>query len=151
MRNEKPIAFVDAYWDDKGQALCPAAIGISHHISPWGYVEPCPIIQFATETIQDNDGDIFKTMTESALLQDFRKTAAAATRGCVVLERPDLLKDLVDRHGAHDTTARRTAMAELEVMKSRSSQHQPGREVPEKHWLYRFAKKHWFFGFGAYT
>ena len=23
MRNEKPIAFVDAYWDDKGQALCP--------------------------------------------------------------------------------------------------------------------------------
>ena len=151
MRNEKPIAFIDAYWDDKGQALCPAAIGISHHISPWGDVEPCPIIQFATETIQDNDGDIFKTMTESALLQDFRKTAAAATRGCVVLERPDLLKDLVDRHGARDTTARRTAMAELEIMESRSSQHQPGREVPEKHWLYRFAKKHWFFGFGAYT
>jgi hypothetical protein len=23
--------------------------------------------------------------------------------------------------------------------------------VPEDHWAYRFAKKHWFFGFGAYT
>ena len=24
-------------------------------------------------------------------------------------------------------------------------------EIPEEHWAYRFAKKHWFFGFGAYT
>jgi len=151
MRNEKPIAFVDAYWDDKGQALCPAAIGISHHISPWGDVEPCPIIQFANESITDNGGDIYKTMTESPLLADFRKSAAQATRGCVVLERPDLLRDIVMRHGARDTTARGEAMAELAAMESRSSQHQPGCEVPEKHWVYRFAKKHWFFGFGAYT
>jgi MoaA/NifB/PqqE/SkfB family radical SAM enzyme len=151
MRNEKPIAFVDAYWDDKGQALCPAAIGISHHISPWGDVEPCPIIQFANESITDNDGDIFKTLTESKLLDDFRKTAASATRGCIVLERPDLLEDLVTRHGSRDTTVRKTAMAELQAMDSRSSQHQPGFEVPEKNWIYRFAKKHWFFGFGAYT
>jgi len=151
MRNEKPIAFVDAYWDDKGQALCPAAIGISHHISPWGDVEPCPIIQFASESIRDNDGDIFETMTRSSLLEDFRKTAAGATRGCVVLERPDLLKDVVERNGAKDTTARGAAMPELAAMEPRSSQHQPGHEVPEKHWIYRFAKKHWFFGFGAYT
>ncbi|MDP6423625.1 MAG: radical SAM protein, partial [Planctomycetota bacterium] len=151
MRNEKAIAFVDAYWDDKGQALCPAAIGISHHISPWGDVEPCPIIQFANESIRDNDGDIFKTMTESPLLADFRQTAARATRGCIVLERPDLLKEIVERNGAKDTTARKAAMMELAVMESRSSQHQPGKEIPEKHWVYRFAKKHWFFGFGAYT
>lgn len=151
MRNEKSIAFVDAYWDDKGQALCPAAIGISHHISPWGDVEPCPIIQFASESIHDNDGDIFETMTKSPLLEDFRKTAAGATRGCVVLERPDLLKEVVERNGARDTTARGAAMPELAAMEPRSSQHQPGHEVPEKHWVYRFAKKHWFFGFGAYT
>lgn len=151
MRNEKPIAFVDAYWDDRGQALCPAAVGISHHISPYGDIEPCPIIQFANETITDNDGDLFETMTNSPLLSDFRKTAADATRGCIVLERPDLLKEVVQRHGARDTTQRGAAMPELEALDSRSSQHQPGQEVPEKHWLYRFAKKHWFFGFGAYT
>lgn len=151
MRNEKPIAFVDAYWDDKGQALCPAAVGISHHISPFGDIEPCPIIQFANEKITDNDGDLFKTMTESPLLADFRKASAEATRGCVVLERPDLLKDVVQRNGAKDTTVRGSAMLELEAMQSRPSQHQPGNEVPERHWLYRFAKKHWFFGFGAYT
>ncbi len=42
-------------------------------------------------------------------------------------------------------------MAELEALSSLNSQHNPGNEIPEKHWLYRFAKKHWFFGFGAYT
>jgi MoaA/NifB/PqqE/SkfB family radical SAM enzyme len=151
MRNEKPIGFVDAYWDDQGQALCPAATGISHHISPFGDIEPCPIIQFANEKIGDNDGDIFKTMTESTLLQDFRKTAAGATRGCIVLEQPGLLKEVVERNGATDTTLRKQAMPELEGMSSLNSQHNPGNEIPEKHWLYRFAKKHWFFGFGAYT
>ena len=44
-----PIAIVDPYWDDQGQALCPMATGVSHHIGPWGDVEPCPIIQFAKE------------------------------------------------------------------------------------------------------
>lgn len=151
MRKKKPIGFVDAYWDDKGQALCPAATGVSHHIGPWGDVEPCPIIQFATESIHDNNGDIFKTLTESAFLKDFRETAAKATRGCIVLERPDLLKDLVLRHDARDTTARKAAMQELEEMQSLSSQHNPGNEIPEDTWLYRFAKKHWFFGFGAYS
>ena len=151
MRKRKPIGFVDAYWDDKGQALCPAATGISHHIGPWGDVEPCPVIQFATESIRDNDGDLYKTMTESALLDDFRKTAARTTRGCIVLERPDLLKELAERHEARDTTDRKQVLAELDAMGSLNSQHNPGNEIPEDHWLYRFAKKHWFFGFGAYT
>lgn len=151
MRNEKAIGFVDAYWDDEGQALCPAATGISHHISPWGDIEPCPVVQFANEKIGDNDGDLYKTLTESKLLSDFRSTAADATRGCIVLERPDLLKQVVERNGARDTTARGAAMVELEAMSPLPSQHDPGHEIPEKHWLYRFAKKHWFFGFGAYT
>ena len=150
-RNDKPIGFVDAYWDDEGRALCPAATGISHHISPYGDVEPCPIVQFANETIRDNGGDIFATLTGSRLLADFRETAAKATRGCIVLERPDLLREVVLRNGARDTTARGAALAELEALEPRPSQHDPGNEVPEKHWMYRFAKKHWFFGFGAYT
>jgi len=151
MRNRKPIGIVDAYYDDRGEALCPAATGISHHISPFGDVEPCPIVQFARESIRDNGGNLFKTMTESPLLEDFRRTAAKATRGCIVLERPDLLKQVVLRHAAKDTTIRQSAMRELEAMNSRPSQHSPGNEIPEENWVYRFAKKHWFFGFGAYT
>jgi MoaA/NifB/PqqE/SkfB family radical SAM enzyme len=150
MRSKLPIAIVDAYWDDKGEALCPMATGVSHHISPYGDLEPCPIIQFARETIHDNPS-IYDTFNNSAFLRDFRQTAAKATRGCVVLERPDLVRDLVLRHQGRDTTQRGTALAEIEGLVPRNSQHNPGNEVPEDNWMYRFAKKHWFFGFGAYT
>ncbi len=150
MRKKLPIALIDAYWDDKGEALCPMATGVSHHIGPGGDVEPCPIIQFATENIRDRDS-LFETMAGSAFLKDFRETAAKATRGCIVLERPDLVQELVLKHGARDTTQRGTALAEMEALEQRSSQHNPGFEIPEEHWAYRFAKKHWFFGFGAYS
>jgi len=150
MRAKLPIAIVDAYWDDKGEALCPMATGVSHHISPYGDIEPCPIIQFAKETIHDRPS-LYQTMNESGFLRDFRETAAQATRGCIVLERPDLVRDLVEKHGARDTTQRQTAMTELLALQPRGSQHNPGNEIPEEHWMYRFAKKHWFFGFGAYT
>jgi MoaA/NifB/PqqE/SkfB family radical SAM enzyme len=150
MRAKLPIAIVDAYWDDQGEALCPMATGVSHHISPYGDIEPCPIIQFARETVRDSDS-VYDLMNRSAFLRDFRETAAGATRGCVVLERPDLVRDLVARHAARDTTQRGTALAELEAMSPRGSQHNPDHAIPEDHWAYRFAKKHWFFGFGAYT
>jgi len=42
-------------------------------------------------------------------------------------------------------------MAEMEALEPRHSQHDPENEIPEKHWAYRFAKKYWFFGFGAYS
>jgi MoaA/NifB/PqqE/SkfB family radical SAM enzyme len=150
MRARLPIAIVDAYWDDKGEALCPMATGVSHHISPYGDVEPCPIIQFATENIRDR-ASIFEIMNGSEFLRDFRETAAQATHGCIVLERPDLVRDLVKKHGARDTTQRGSALEEIEALQSRNSQYNPGNEIPEEHWAYRFAKKHWFFGFGAYT
>jgi len=150
-RSRLPIAIVDAYWDHDGQALCPMATGVSHHISPYGDVEPCPIIQFATESIRDGSGDLYELLNGSEFLRDFRDVSAKATRGCVVLERPDLVKELVTKHSARDTTQRATAFAEMEALVPRGSQHVPGQEVPEENWAYRFAKRNWFFGFGAYT
>jgi MoaA/NifB/PqqE/SkfB family radical SAM enzyme len=149
MRARMPIAMIDAYYDHDGKALCPMATGISHHISPAGFIEPCPIIQFATENIRDQKS-IYESMTQSAFLRDFRTAARESTRGCIVLERPDLIRDLVAKHGARDTTIRGTALAELASMQPRTSQYLPGQEVPEKHWMYRIAKKHWFSDFGAY-
>ena len=67
-----------------------------------------------------------------------------------MLERPDLLKQLVERHGARDSTARGTALQELAAMEVRTSQYNPGGEVPEKNWLYRLAKRYWFNDFGVY-
>jgi len=149
MRARLPIGMVDAYYDDRGQALCPMTTGISHHVGPKGDIEPCPIIQFATDSIHDPRG-LFATMRDSAFLKDFRDLSAQHTRGCVVLERPDLVKQIVLKHGARDTTVRGTAMAELDAMVPRFSQWLPGEEVPEKHWMYRLAKKYWFHDFQAY-
>jgi MoaA/NifB/PqqE/SkfB family radical SAM enzyme len=149
MRRRMPIAIIDAYYDHQGEALCPMSTGVSHHINPRGDIEPCPIIQFAVENVRDARG-AFVTMRDSAFLKDFRELSAQHTRGCVVLERPDLVKKLVLDHEARDTTIRGTAMAELEAMQPRFSQWLPGHEIPERHWMYRIAKKYWFNDFGAY-
>jgi MoaA/NifB/PqqE/SkfB family radical SAM enzyme len=153
MRAKKPIIIIDAYYDGEGQALCPAATGISHHINPWGGIEPCPIVQFTKESIHSSEADnrsLRDKFLQSTFLQDFRDLARSTTRGCIVLERPDLLKQLVEKHGAKDATVRGTALTELEAMSLRTSQYNPGNEVPEKNWLYRLAKRYWFYDFGAY-
>jgi MoaA/NifB/PqqE/SkfB family radical SAM enzyme len=66
MRARLPIAIVDAYWDDRGEALCPMATGVSHHIGPGGHIEPCPVIQFATSTSR---GPRSTNETKSAFLR----------------------------------------------------------------------------------
>jgi MoaA/NifB/PqqE/SkfB family radical SAM enzyme len=153
MRAKKPIIIIDAYYDGEGKALCPAATGISHHINPWGDIEPCPIVQFTRESIHASETDgrsLREKFLQSEFLRDFRQLAQSSTRGCIVLERPDLLTKLVQRHGARDATVRGTALAELEAMQTRTSQYNPGHEIPEKNWLYRLAKRYWFYDFGVY-
>ncbi len=150
MRVKKAIGIVDAYYDAEGQALCPAATGFTHHISPWGDIEPCPIVQFAKDSIYD-DRPLADTFNDSPFLSDFRELAASHTRGCIVLERPDLLHELTVLHGAKDTTARKSAVAELLAMTPRPSQGNTAEKIPEKSWAYRLAKRHFFDDFGAYT
>src|SRR5207244_2418279 len=110
MRAKLPIAIVDAYWDDKGEALCPMATGVSHHISPYGDIEPCPIIQFAKESIHEDRG-VYDLMTGSEFIRDFRDTAAKHTRGCIELESPDLVPALRSKAGAREPPQRGPALA----------------------------------------
>jgi MoaA/NifB/PqqE/SkfB family radical SAM enzyme len=149
MRARKAIGIVDAYYDGEGRALCPMAAGITHHVGPTGFVEPCPIIQLAVDDART--GSFYDTVTRSAFLRDMREAAAAHSRGCVMLENPRLVLEIADRHGARDTTLRGTAREELVAATPRSSQDLPGREVPERHWIYRLAKRRWFNDFGAYS
>jgi MoaA/NifB/PqqE/SkfB family radical SAM enzyme len=148
-RVNKPIIVIDAYHDGKGQALCPAVTGFTHHIGPAGDIEPCPIIQLATESIHDQR-PLREVFNQSSFLRDFRDTVASQTRGCVVLERPDLLQQLVEKHGARDTTQRQTVMAELAKMQPHRSQYVPGQEIPERSWAYRLAKWIAFHDYGVY-
>ena len=66
------------------------------------------------------------------------------------MERPDIVASLAKKHGARDTTVRGAALAEVQSMQPRFSQAVPAEPIPEKHWMYRLAKKHWFNDFGAY-
>ncbi|TWU58321.1 radical SAM protein [Rubripirellula reticaptiva] len=149
-RATKPIVVIDAYHDDAGNALCPAVTGFTHHIGPWGDIEPCPVIQLATESIHD-DRPLAETMNKSEFLKDFRELTAQHTRGCVIMERPDLLVQLAEKHGARDTTARKSVIAELNKVTPRRSQYQQGDEIRERSFVYRWAKKYAFNDFGTYA
>ncbi len=149
-RVNKPIVVIDAYHDDAGNALCPAATGFTHHVGPWGDIEPCPVIQLAKESIHDS-APLAQTFNESEFLRDFRQLTAEHTRGCVIMERPDLLVQLAEKHGARDTTARAKVIEELQAISPRRSQFQPGDEIPERSFVYRWAKKYAFNDFGTYT
>ena len=151
MRAKLPIAIVDAYWDDKGEALCPMATGVSHHISPYGDIEPCPIIQFATENIRDHESvyRVHERARSSCAISARRPPRRRAGASC--WSGRTWFATWSSRTARAILRSGSTALAEIEAMQSRSSQHNPGNEIPEDHWAYRFAKKHWFFGFGAYS
>ena len=103
----------------------------------------------AKESIYD-DRPLKDTFNNSQFLKDFRTLVAENTRGCVVLERPDLLIQLAEKHGARDTTQRKQSIAELQAVVPRRSQYVPGNEIPERSWAVRFAKWIAFNDFGAY-
>jgi len=149
VRTRAPMLIVDAYWDHEGNALCPAAVGISHHIGPAGDIEPCPPIQFAAEAV-DTDLDLCAQLEASTFLRDFRDLACKTTKGCIIMEHPDLLREFMTTEGARDTSGRNSGLSELAAMHPHKSHDMSGGKIPEKSRLYRFAKKHWFFGFGAY-
>ena len=150
MRAKKPIIFVDAYYDDAGQALCPAATGITHHINPWGGIEPCPIVQFVTDSIHDESKSLVEKFN-SPFLQDVSR---ADPRDDPRLHRAGAAGPAADaRHQAHhaeDGTVRQTAIAELNAMQVRPSQYNPVEAIPEKSLAYRLAKKWFFNSFGVY-
>jgi len=149
IRRTAPLMVVDAYWNEKGEAMCPAAVGMANHISPAGYVEPCPPLQFAKDNIGDGTG-LFDLFNDSEFLKSFRTMCTDTTRGCIIMENPDVLSAFIKKEEAIDSSGRGTFVAELDAMCSRCSHDHPGEEIPESSWAYRFAKKNWFFGFGAY-
>lgn len=148
-RCSAPLFLVDAYWDHLGRGVCPGAMGLSHHINPFGQIEFCPPLQFAQDRIQTG-ADLVETYEGSSFLPKLRKLAADDSRGCILLDNPQGLYDFVCACQAEDSSGRGTALAELAAMHPCPSHGLDGDEIPEKSWAYRFAKRHWFFGFGAY-
>ncbi len=146
-RNKYKIAIIDAYWDQDGHGLCPAASGLSHHINASGDIEPCPVIQFATNNI--NDGRLIDIYKNSTFLEGFRKEIPNKTKGCVIMEDPQWLVNYTVLHKAKDSSGRDNEAERLKSMPAVPS-HGSSKAIREKSWAYRFAKKNAFFGLGAY-
>jgi MoaA/NifB/PqqE/SkfB family radical SAM enzyme len=148
-RRCKNVVIIDAYWDHEGRALCPAATGISHHINATGDVEPCPPIQCSDCRLGLGD-DVVARVGGSPLLSAFRSEVPTWTRGCALMDHPAELAALAARCGAHDSSGRGRFFEELRGRPVLGCHNHSGEPMPETSWAYGFAKKHWFFGFGAY-
>ena len=148
-RGRHPLVLIDTYWDDRGRALCPAATGISLHINPSGDIEPCPPVQFSDCRVTPGT-PLATTVADSGFLETFRCEVAACTRGCLLLDRPELLAPIVRQGGAHDTSGRPGNLDAIAGRPPCAGHDLPGHEIPERQWMYRLAKRQWFFGFGAY-
>jgi hypothetical protein len=146
-RGRYDVILIDTYWDDKGKGLCPAAAGLSHHINAAGYVEPCPVIQFSDSNVNDNTlAEIYK---DSVLLKNLRHDLPGKTTGCIFMEDPRWLSSFVTRNGALDTSGRHNEAERLMMVPALPS-HSSAKPVPEKMWIYRFAKRRAFLGLGSY-
>lgn len=150
-RKDAPLFIIETYWDEKGRALCPGAMGMSHHLSPAGALEFCPPLQLAKDFLNADASNLTQLFRDSAFLDGLRKMTAETSRGCILLENPSKLADFLVKEGAFDTTSRQTVMEELKKMTPCAGHNMPaGEEIPEENAIYRYIKKHYFFGFGAY-
>lgn len=149
-RDKAPLFIIDTYWDDKGNAICPGASGMSHHIAPSGAVEFCPVMQLSTKVLSPDASNLTAIMEEYGMIARMREHTAEKTRGCILMEDPADMREFLKKEGAEDYTSRGTVKQEYDAMC-----HVPGHDmktdlIPERNVIYRFLKKRYFFGFGAY-
>ena len=149
-RLDAPVALIDVYWDEQGRALCPGATGMSHHISPSGALEFCPVIQMATDFLNADASNLTGLYAGSQFLSEMRRQIAETTRGCIMMENPQQMVKILQDYEVRETTSRATAMQEYQQMKPVPCHDMGAAAIPEKSAPYRWLKKHYFFGFGAY-
>lgn len=149
-RRNAPLIIIDVYWGADGKALCPAATGMSHHVSPSGFVEFCPPLQMAVEQLNARASNLVSICNNSRFLADLRQMTASTSRGCILLEDPEKLADFLVEHHAIDTTSRATFLEELCKMRPVAGHDMRDEAIAEKNPLYRMLQKRYFFGFGAY-
>lgn len=149
-RLNSPVVLVDVYWDEEGRAMCPGATGMSHHVSPSGALEFCPVIQMATDFLNADASNLTELYAQSQFLAGMRRQIAQATRGCIIMDNPQLMVKFLQEYQPQETTTRGTAMEEYTTMTNIPSHDMEPDPIPEQSRPYRWLKRHYFFGFGAY-
>ena len=149
-RLNAPVALIDVYWDEEGRAMCPGATGMSHHVSPSGALEFCPVIQMATDFLNADASNMAELYAQSQFLSGMRRQIAQHTRGCIIMDNPQLMVEILQCYQPRETTTRATAMSEYIKMTNIPSHDMTPDLIPEQSRPYRWLKRHYFFGFGAY-
>ena len=149
-RRTAKILILDAYWDADGRALCPGAMGLSHHIAPNGAVEFCPIMQAAGGFLDKTASNLESVFQQKTVLANLREFSSSQGRDCMVLHSPHELCDHLKSNGAQDSSGRDGFFRELADRPPMCCHDVPGFEIPEQDAAYRFGKRNYFFGFGAY-
>ena len=149
-RLNAPVALIDVYWDEEGRAMCPGATGMSHHVSPSGALEFCPVIQMATDFLNADASNMAELYAQSQFLSGMRRQIAQHTRGCIIMDNPQLMVEILQCYQPRETTTRATAMKEYMKMTNIPSHDMTPDLIPEQSRPYRWLKRHYFFGFGAY-
>ena len=83
-------------------------------------------------------------------MADLRVMTAEQSRGCILMENPNRLAQFLKEHNAYDTTSRQSVLEEYSRMVSVPGHDMGDEAIPEKSAPYRWLKKNYFFGFGAY-
>ena len=149
-RRTAKILILDAYWDADGRALCPGAMGLSHHIAPNGAVEFGPVMQAAGGFLNADGSNLEAIFQRETLLEGLRKFSTKQGRDCMLMKSPRELLDTLKANGAKDSSGRDTFFRELSEREPMSCHDVPGGEIPERSAAYRLGKRNYFFGFGAY-
>ena len=87
---------------------------------------------------------------QSQYLAGMRQKVAQCTRGCIVMDNPQRLVQILQGYELHETTTRGTAMKEYTNTSNIPSHDMEPELIPEKSRPYRWLKRNYFFGFGAY-
>ena len=148
-RRTAKLMIIDAYWDANGNAVCPGAMGLSHHIAPNGAVEFCPIVQSTGGFLNEDASNLEEIFQMNPYLRQLREFSVQNGRNCLPMEAPHELKDFLAVQKAIDSSNRNYPQ-ELATASPLPCHHVPGQELPEKSLAYRWGKRHYFFGFGAY-
>jgi MoaA/NifB/PqqE/SkfB family radical SAM enzyme len=146
-RTKYPLIIIDSYWGADGEPFCPAVEGLSHHINPSGFIEPCPVIQFSGDLL--SGAPVKEIYENSRFLKSFKSEAGEKTKGCILMEDPAWLKQFANNHQGKNTSNRENFEFQLSKAPVVPS-HGSCPKIPERNWAYRIAKKHAFFGLGAY-
>ena len=148
-RRRAKLFIIDAYWDADGKAVCPGAMGLSHHIAPNGAVEFCPVIQASTTFLNSDASNLEAAFQKDSFLQNLRTFSARQGRSCVLMENPGELGNfLMENHAADSSN--RDFLSTLSQRCRFVCHDLPGEEIPERSFAYRLMKRSCFFGFGAY-